>query len=131
MAKKKTTIFDWLVRAYDKKDNVKDAVIIKQRTEHEAEKEAQPTVDKAADWTMVKMEDELKHFCEEWGQDDDELASALEVDNDDAFTEYAINHDYIWVEPHNVWVSENSRLYDKSDDLVIEYIKQKKHTSWK
>lgn len=128
--KRKT--FDWLVRAYDKKDNVKTAIIIKDRTEQEAEKEATPTVTNAADWTMVKMKDELKRFCEEWGQDDQEAATNLGFDvEDDGFSELMINHDYIWVEPHNVWIPENSRLYDKSDDLVVDYIKVKKSNNWK
>lgn len=133
MAKKVKT-YDWLVTTYNNKDKVIGAFIVKDRTEKEAEDESiyQVSMKGVHDWTMMEMGGELERFCEEWGQDDEEAASALGFDaEDDGFSELMINHDYIWIEPHNVWVAENSRLYDKRDDVVIEYIKQKKATSWK
>ena len=126
----KSKIQDWLVTIYDKKDNVKKAFIIKDRTEHEAEKETTFDVSKAHDWSMVRVKEELKRFCKEWGQEDQEIATNLGFDvKDDGFSELVINHDYIWVELHKVWIPENSRLYDKRDDVIVEYIKQKK-TEW-
>lgn len=123
MAKKVITA-TWLVTTYNKKDEVKVTFIIENRTEQEAEKEALQTVKDSADWSMVKMKDELKRFCKEWGQNDNELALVLDLDaDDDGFSEMAMNLDYVWVAQHRVWVAENNRLYDKRDDVAIEYIK--------
>ena len=122
--KNKILIFDWLVTVYNKKDEVKNTFLIRNCTEHEAEHEVTHDVKNSHDWSMVKMIDELKRFCKEWGQNDEELALALDLDaDDDGFSEMAMNLDYVWVAKHKVWVAENNRLYDKRDDVVIEYIK--------
>jgi len=48
---------DWIVRCYDKDDNVTAKWKIENRTEHEAENEAMgsPEVKSAADWTMTEI----------------------------------------------------------------------------
>ncbi len=124
--KKREEKQDWLVTAYGKQDKVVNSVVIKNKTEQEAEKEAFSfEVPKGAkDWTMVKMSEELERFCEEHGQTDEEAADALGFDaKDDGFSELMIGHDYVWCKQENKWVQENSRNYDKRDDVVIEYIK--------
>ena len=125
MAKKIKT-FDWLLTTYGSRDKVIEAIVIKDRIEKEAENESMSyaLAQEVKDHTLVKMQDELKRFCEEWGQNDNELALALDLDaDDDGFSEMAMNFDYVWIAKHRVWVSENNRLYDKRDDVVIEYIK--------
>jgi hypothetical protein len=48
-------IRNWIIRCYDKNDKEIESFIIKDRTEHEAEREAEsdPRVLKADDWTMT------------------------------------------------------------------------------
>lgn len=47
---------NWIVRCYDKNDKIIQIIIIKDRTEHEAEREAEsnPDVLNAYDWTLTK-----------------------------------------------------------------------------
>jgi len=46
---------NWIVRYYDKKNNLIGSHIIKDRTEHEAENEAMADMpDNCDDWTMVE-----------------------------------------------------------------------------
>ena len=48
---------DWIVRYYDKKDNLIDSFIIRDRTEHEAENEATGLMPpETEDWTMMPKE---------------------------------------------------------------------------
>ncbi len=48
---------DWIVRYYDKKDNLISSHIIKDRTEHEAENEAMGDMPyECEDWTLVPKE---------------------------------------------------------------------------
>ena len=68
---------------------------------------------------------EIKEFCKEWGQDDTELADNLGLDvEDDGFAEMAINFDYIHVAEHNVWIPENSGLYNDRCDEIVTFIKE-------
>lgn len=50
------TVQNWIVRCYDKNDKIIQIIIIKDRTEHEAEREAEsnPDVLNAYDWTLTK-----------------------------------------------------------------------------
>ena len=122
------TNFDWFVTTYDKTSpQVLEAWIIKDRTEHEAEKEAIAAGIQDEDWSMVKMDDEIQRFAEYHGQGDKEIATNLGFDETDAgFSELMIGLDFIWIEKYEVWIAENSSLYDKRDEAVIEYIKSKK-----
>ncbi len=48
---------DWIVRYYDKKDNLIDSFIIRDRTEHEAENEAMGLMPyECEDWILVPKE---------------------------------------------------------------------------
>lgn len=67
---------------------------------------------------------EIKEFCKDWGQDDDEIACNLGLDvEDDGFNEILINYDYIHIAEHNVWLPENNSLYDDRCNEIIEHIK--------
>lgn len=50
----KNNLYNWQVVAYDEKNNVIEQWIIKDRTEHEAEKEATADLPICDDWTMTK-----------------------------------------------------------------------------
>lgn len=53
---------NWIVRCYDKKDNLIDSFIIKDRTEHEADNEAQALMPpETEDWTMMPESWTPKH----------------------------------------------------------------------
>jgi hypothetical protein len=50
--------FDWLATYYDIEDDVIDTVTIKDRTEHEAEREANGLMPfECEDWTLTKIQD--------------------------------------------------------------------------
>jgi len=47
---------NWIVRYYDKRDNLIESFLIKDRTEHEAENEAMAQMpDKCEDWTLTEQ----------------------------------------------------------------------------
>lgn len=121
-----TKSFDWIFTSYDENDNINDVIVVRGRTEHEAEDELSIEANKEDnfDWTLVNLLDEIERFADEHGQTDSELATSLgEDETDPGFSELAIGLDYIWIPKHHVWVAENNALYDKRDDAVIEYIK--------
>lgn len=124
--KKREKSQDWLLTIYNGRDKVIEAIIIKDRTEKEADKESRSyaLAQGVKDYSLVKVSEELERFCDEYGQTDNEAADALGFDaEDDGFSELMIGHDYIWCKQENKWVQENDRNYDKRDDVVIEYIK--------
>lgn len=50
---------DWMVTEYDETEKIIDTWIIEDRTEHEAEREAESTVSRdCADWTMMPLNKE-------------------------------------------------------------------------
>lgn len=123
----KTKTHDWLLTTYGKLDKIIEAVVIKDRLEKEAENESTnyTNVQNVKDWTLIKMMDEIHRFSKEWGQSDSKIATNLGLDEKDgSFSEMVINHDYIWLAKHNVWIPENNNLYDKRDDAIVEYIKE-------
>lgn len=123
--KRKT--FDWIVTCYDKNNKVEEAFIIEDRTEQEAEKEAKSSgVNQFDDWTMVKLDDEVKRFMKQWGSSQKEVkdlegfsGSALAV------SEMAINFGYVWVEKFRKWVNKDNSSYDQRDEEVLSYIREK------
>lgn len=126
--KKEPKIFDWLVTAYNKNDKVRGAIIISDRTEHEAEQEASaiPLVANAADWTMVKTEDEIKRFMKEFGTSQTKLKEIEGLRGDScAVSEMLINFGYVWVDKFKKWVNKNNSNYDERDEVVLNFIRQK------
>ena len=123
--KRKT--FDWIVTCYDKNNKVEEAFVIKDRTEQEAEKEAQGSgVNQFDDWTMVKLDDEVKRFMKQWGSSQKEV-KAVEgfAGSASAVSEMAINFGYVWVEKFRKWVNKNNSFYDQRDEEVLSYIREK------
>lgn len=117
---------DWLATAYNKNDKVRGAIIIKSRTEHEAEKEAMgyPLIRNAADWTMVKAKDEVKRFMDEHGLKQKEVKDIEGFHGGTvAVSEMAINFGYVWVEKFKKWVNKNNSNYDERDEVVLNYIR--------
>jgi len=51
---------DWIVKTYDKSNNVRESFVIENRTEQQAAKEAMhsPEVRASADWTMTPIEED-------------------------------------------------------------------------
>lgn len=124
--KKAPKTFDWLVTVYDKNDKVEDAFIIEDRTEHEAENEATPDVQDAADWTMVKAEDEVKRFIKEFGFSQKEVKESEGLSGGScAVSEMAINFGYVWVDKFRKWIKKDHMMYDLRDEEVVDYIREK------
>jgi len=125
--KKAPKTFDWLVTAYDEKDKVEEAFIIEDRTEHEAEKEAiGDGIEKAPDWTMVKVEDEVKRFIKEFGFSQKEVKDSEGFSGGScAVSEMAINFGYVWVDKFRKWIKKNHMMYDLRDEEVVDYIREK------
>lgn len=123
--KRKT--FDWIVTCYDKNNKVEEAFVIKDRTEQEAEKEAQGSgVNQFDDWTMVKLDDEVKRFMKEWGSSQKEVKDVEGFSGSaSAVSEMAINFGYVWVEKFRKWVNKDNSSYDQRDEEVLSYIREK------
>jgi len=125
--KKTPQITNWLVTTYDKKDNVKEAFIVKGRTEGEAERESlgYGSFLECADWTMVKVEDEIKRFVKEHGMSQTAV-KRLEgfKGGTDAVSEMAINFGYVWIEKSKKWINKNNSNFDERDEVVLNYIRE-------
>ena len=123
--KRKT--FDWIVACYDENNKVEEAFIIEDRTEQEAEKEAQSSgVDQFDDWTMTKLDDEVKRFMKEWGSSQKEVKAVEGFSGStSAVSEMAINFGYVWVDKFRKWVNKNNSSYDQRDEEVLSYIREK------
>lgn len=123
--KRKT--FDWIVTCYDKNNKVEEAFVIKDRTEQEAEKEAQGSgINQFDDWTMVKLDDEVKRFMKQWGSSQKEVKDVEGFSGSaSAVSEMAINFGYVWVEKFRKWVNKDNSSYDQRDEEVLSYIREK------
>lgn len=122
----KQTNFDWLVTCYDSDSNVLDSWIIEDRTEQEAEKEAIAAGIDNDDWSMVKLDDEVKRFVKAWGQSQKEVKELEDIHgNACAVSEMAINFGYVWVDKFKKWIKKNHMLYDQRDEVVLGYIREK------
>lgn len=118
---------DWLVVSYNKFDEVMDAFVIEERTEHEASKEAEADIPKkASDWTLNKMEVEVKQFVKVWGQSQTDLKSLEGLKGDScAVSEMLINFGYVWVEKYKKWFAKNNSSYTKREETILAYIRKK------
>lgn len=125
MAKRKEC--DWLVTAYDENKKVIEAFIIEQRTEKEANDEAEiePCVLDSHDWTMVDAQKEAKRFVKEWGQTQKEVKEVNGFRGSSlAVSEMAINFGYIWVDNFKKWIYKDNSNFDERDEIVLDYIKE-------
>ena len=126
--KKPVTIFGWLVTAYGKNNKVIYAFIVEERTEQEAEDEALtiPAVISSSDWTMVKIDDEVKRFVEEYGLSQSAVKQ-LEgfKGGSSAVSEMAVNFGYVWATKFKKWINKNNSNYDERDEVVLDYIRTK------
>jgi len=120
--------FEWLVTAYNKNSKVRGAIIISERTEQEAEKEASslPLVKNSDDWTMVKTEDEIKRFMKEYGMSQTAVKH-LEGFNgsSSAVSEMCINFGYVWIDKFKKWVNKDNSNFDERDEVVLNLIREK------
>ena len=120
--------FDWIVTGYDEDDNAKVAFIIKNRTESQADKEAssEPDIKASNDWTMMKMDDEVKRFIGEFGMSQKEVKEAEGFRGSScAVSEMAINFGYVWIDKFKKWLNKNNSCYDIRDEEVLNYIRKK------
>lgn len=119
--KRKT--FDWIVTCYDENNKVEETFI----TEQEAESEAIGSgVEKFDDWTMMKLDDEVKAFIQKWGSSQKEVKEVEGFSgSSSAVSEMAINFGYVWVEKFRKWINKNNSFYDQRDEEVLSYIREK------
>ena len=124
----KTKTFDWLLTTYGRTDKVIEAIIIEERTEQEAESESWSYVieQKVKDHTIVKLQDEVKRFIEEYGLKHKEAKNLEGFSGGiSAESEGLINVGYVWVDKFKKWLNKNNSSYDERDEVVLDYIREK------
>ncbi len=119
--------FDWIVTGYDDEEKAIVAFIIEDRTESQADSEASsnPEIRNSNDWTMVKMDDEVKRFIGEYGISQKEVKDVEGFKGSScAVSEMAVNFGYVWIEKFKKWVNKNNSSYDVRDEEVLTYIRK-------
>ena len=118
---------DWLLTTYGKADKIIEAIIIKDRTDQEAQNESFNYVNaqEVKDHSLMNMEVEVKRFMEEFGLKQKEVKD-LEGFNGGtlAVSEMCINFGYVWVDKFQKWINKNNSSYDLRDDEVVNYIRE-------
>lgn len=119
---------DWLLTTYGKADKVIEVIIIKDRTEHEAQNETFNYVNAQGvkDHSLMNMEDEVKRFIGEFGYKQKEVKDLEGFGGGTlAVSEMCINFGYVWIDKFKKWVNKNNSSYDLRDEQVLDYIREK------
>lgn len=125
---KKTRTSDWLLTTYGKSDKIIEAITIEDRTEQEAENESNSYTleQKVKDHSLVKMDDAVKQFIEDFGMKQKEVKESEGFNgSSSAVSEMAINFGYFWVDKFKRWVNKDNSSYNERDEEVLDYIREK------
>ena len=63
---------------------------------------------------------EVQEFKDEWGQDDEEINSNLDLEDDS--TDYLMG-DYFWLEAEKQWYPKCSSMYSEREQAIADYLK--------